>query len=104
MVEEIFGPVFTAFVYDDSALEETLDLIDSSTSFALTGAVFAEDREFLVQAAERLKMSSGNFYINDKSTGAVVGQQPFGGGLLSGKKSKTITNLSSFPYFFKINI
>jgi delta 1-pyrroline-5-carboxylate dehydrogenase len=49
-------------------------------------------------------MSSGNFYINDKSTGAVVGQQPFGGGLLSGMKSKTITNLSSFPYFFKINI
>lgn len=104
MVEEIFGPVLTAFVYDDSALEETLDLIDSSTSFALTGAVFAEDREFLVQAAERLKMSCGNFYINDKSTGAVVGQQPFGGGRLSGKKSKTISNLSSIPYFFKINI
>ena len=104
MVGEIFGPVLTAFVYDDSALEETLDLIDSSTSFALTGAVFAEDREFLVQAAERLKMSCGNFYINDKSTGAVVGQQPFGGGRLSGKKSKTISNLSSIPYFFKINI
>ncbi|EFX90041.1 hypothetical protein DAPPUDRAFT_300095 [Daphnia pulex] len=88
MVEEIFGPVLTAFVYDDSALEETLDLIDSSTSFALTGAVFAEDREFLVQAAERLKMSCGNFYINDKSTGAVVGQQPFGGGRLSGTNDK----------------
>ena len=89
MVEEIFGPVLTAFVYDDSALEETFDLIDSSTSFALTGAVFAEDREFLLQATERLKMSAGNFYINDKSTGAVVGQQPFGGGRLSGKNSES---------------
>ncbi|XP_057364725.1 delta-1-pyrroline-5-carboxylate dehydrogenase, mitochondrial-like [Daphnia carinata] len=88
MVEEIFGPVLTAFVYDDNAVEETLELVDSSTSFALTGAVFAEDREFLVQAAERLKMSAGNFYINDKSTGAVVGQQPFGGGRLSGTNDK----------------
>lgn len=84
MTEEIFGPVLTAFVYDDNALEETLELVDSTTPYALTGAVFAEDRQFLLYAAERLKMSCGNFYINDKSTGAVVGQQPFGGGRLSG--------------------
>ncbi len=84
MVEEIFGPVLTAFVYDDTALDATLELVDSSTAFALTGAVFAEDREFLLQASERLKMSAGNLYINDKSTGAVVGQQPFGGSRLSG--------------------
>lgn len=85
MVEEIFGPVLTAFVYNDNALDETLELVDSTTSFALTGAVFSEDREFLMLAADRLKMSAGNFYINDKSTGAVVGQQPFGGSRLSGK-------------------
>ncbi len=84
MSEEIFGPLLTAFVYEDSKLDETLDLVDSTTSFALTGAVFAEDRSFLIQAAERLKFSAGNFYINDKSTGAVVGQQPFGGARLSG--------------------
>lgn len=84
MAEEIFGPILTAFVYDDSALNETLELVDSTTSFALTGAVFAEDRDFLVNAADQLKMSAGNFYINDKSTGAVVGQQPFGGARLSG--------------------
>ena len=85
MTEEIFGPVLSAYVYDDDQLEETLELVDSSTAFALTGAVFAEDRQFLNYAADRLKMSAGNFYINDKSTGAVVGQQPFGGSRLSGK-------------------
>ena len=84
MSEEIFGPILTAYVYPDGKVDETLDLIDSTTSFALTGAVFADDRDFLIRAADRLKMSAGNFYINDKSTGAVVGQQPFGGGRLSG--------------------
>jgi len=88
MTEEIFGPVLSAYVYDDDQLEETLELVDSSTAFALTGAVFAEDRQFLNYAADRLKMSAGNFYINDKSTGAVVGQQPFGGSRLSGTNDK----------------
>ena len=87
MTEEIFGPVLTAYVYDDKKLDDVYSLIDSSTPFALTGAIFGEDSEFLKQAADRLKMSAGNFYINDKSTGAVVGQQPFGGSRLSGKRN-----------------
>jgi len=84
MTEEIFGPVLTAYVYPDDQIDQTLELVDSSTTYALTGAVFAEDRQFLTDAADRLKMAAGNFYINDKSTGAVVGQQPFGGSRLSG--------------------
>lgn len=88
MSEEIFGPILSAYVYDDDKLDETLEMVDTSTPFALTGAVFAEDRQFLNHAADRLKMSAGNFYINDKSTGAVVGQQPFGGGRLSGTNDK----------------
>jgi len=88
MSEEIFGPVLSTFVYDDNKLDETLELVDTSTPFALTGAVFSEDRQFLNHATDRLKMSAGNFYINDKSTGAVVGQQPFGGGRLSGTNDK----------------
>ena len=84
MTEKIFGPVLTAYVYPDDQIDQTLELVDSSTTYALTGAVFAEDRQFLTDAADRLKMAAGNFYINDKSTGAVVGQQPFGGSRLSG--------------------
>lgn len=84
MTDEIFGPVLTAFVYDDERLDETMRMVDETTPYALTGAVFAEDRAFLERAAHELKMSAGNFYINDKSTGAVVGQQPFGGSRLSG--------------------
>lgn len=84
MTEEIFGPVLTAYVYNDDQVDDTLKLVDESTSFALTGAIFGEDRQFMIEAAEKLKMSAGNFYINDKSTGAVVGQQPFGGSRLSG--------------------
>lgn len=72
MAEEIFGPVLTAYVYADDAIEETLDLVDSTTAFALTGAIFAEDRSFLVHAADRLKMAAGNLYINDKSTGRCI--------------------------------
>ena len=72
MTEEIFGPVLTAYVYEDSAIEETMDLVDSSTAFALTGALFAEDRSFLMHAADRLKMAAGNLYINDKSTGMIM--------------------------------
>jgi len=88
MTEEIFGPVLSIHVYKDSDLNKTLDLVGTSTSFALTGAIFAQDYEWQKSAAEKLKMSAGNFYINDKSTGSVVGQQPFGGSRMSGTNDK----------------
>ncbi|XP_063220433.1 delta-1-pyrroline-5-carboxylate dehydrogenase, mitochondrial [Bacillus rossius redtenbacheri] len=88
MLEEIFGPVLTVYPYKDGDVEETLKLVGSSTPYALTGAVFAEDEQFLKHAIEELKMTAGNFYINDKCTGAVVGQQPFGGGRWSGTNDK----------------
>lgn len=88
MVEEIFGPVLTIYVYPDNALKETMDLVGSSTQFALTGAVFAQDENFLKLALDEFKMTAGNFYVNDKSTGSVVGQQPFGGGRMSGTNDK----------------
>lgn len=88
MTEEIFGPVVTLFVYDDANMSETLTLVDESTPYALTGAVFAEDRQVLAQLTERLRFAAGNFYLNDKPTGAVVGQQPFGGGRASGTNDK----------------
>lgn len=76
MTEEIFGPVLSIYVYKDKDLDETMKLVGSSTQFALTGAVFAQDQSFLVRALDEFKMTAGNFYINDKSTGSVVGQQP----------------------------
>jgi 1-pyrroline-5-carboxylate dehydrogenase len=88
MCEEIFAPVLTVFVYDDSELERALDLCDSSTPYALTGAVFAQDRREIVRLTKRLRHAAGNFYVNDKPTGAVVGQQPFGGGRASGTNDK----------------
>ncbi|GJQ81922.1 hypothetical protein Trydic_g20390 [Trypoxylus dichotomus] len=88
MVEEIFGPVLTIYVYKDKDLDKTLELVGNSTAFALTGAVFAQDKDFLARATDELKMTAGNFYINDKSTGSVVGQQPFGGARLSGTNDK----------------
>jgi 1-pyrroline-5-carboxylate dehydrogenase len=88
MKEELFGPVVTAFVYDDSRYEDTLDLIDSGTSYGLTGAVFARDLRAVETAQERLRYAAGNFYVNDKPTGAVVGQQPFGGARASGTNDK----------------
>lgn len=88
MTEEIFGPVLTMYMYNDNQVDETLALVGSSTKFALTGAIFAKDRAFLQRALEELKMTAGNFYINDKSTGSVVGQQPFGGGRMSGTNDK----------------
>ena len=88
MVEEIFGPVLTVYVYDDAKLDETLTLCDESTPYALTGAVFAQDRAAAVRMAARLRHSAGNFYLNDKPTGAVVGQQPFGGARASGTNDK----------------
>ena len=88
MVEEIFGPVLTVWPYPDGALDEALDLVDTSTPYALTGAIFARDRLVIAALSDRLRDAAGNFYINDKPTGAVVGQQPFGGGRASGTNDK----------------
>jgi 1-pyrroline-5-carboxylate dehydrogenase len=88
MKEELFGPVVTAFVYDEKKYGDTLDLIDSGAPYGLTGAVFARDRGAVEEAQERLRYAAGNFYVNDKPTGAVVGQQPFGGARASGTNDK----------------
>jgi 1-pyrroline-5-carboxylate dehydrogenase len=88
MEEELFGPVLTLFVYDDEKLDETLELCDTTSPYSLTGAVFAQDRQAIEKMFTRLRHAAGNFYINDKPTGAVVGQQPFGGGRASGTNDK----------------
>lgn len=88
MCEEIFGPVLTIYVYEDSKWNEIFKLIDSTSEYALTGAVLAQDRQAIADATWALRHSAGNFYINDKPTGAVVGQQPFGGGRGSGTNDK----------------
>jgi 1-pyrroline-5-carboxylate dehydrogenase len=88
MCEEIFGPVVSLYVYPDSAWDEALELVDSTSPYALTGAVFANDRTAVRAAADRLRHAAGNFYVNDKPTGAVVGQQPFGGARASGTNDK----------------
>ena len=88
MREEIFGPVITIYVYDDNDFDKTLDLIDSSTKYALTGAVLAKDRNVIEKVTKALKNAAGNFYVNDKPTGAVVGKQPFGGARASGTNDK----------------
>jgi 1-pyrroline-5-carboxylate dehydrogenase len=86
--DELFGPIVTTYVYDEKRWDETLELIDRSTPYALTGAVFARDRAAIRQAESALVNAAGNFYINDKPTGAVVGQQPFGGARASGTNDK----------------
>ncbi|ASE62146.1 L-glutamate gamma-semialdehyde dehydrogenase [Chryseobacterium indologenes] len=88
MVEEIFGPILSVFVYEDQDWKETLKLVDSSSPYSLTGSVFSQDRYAIAEAYKALENASGNFYINDKPTGAVVGQQPFGGGRASGTNDK----------------
>ena len=88
MCEEIFGPVVSIYVYPDSDWDEALDLVDSTSPYSLTGAVFASDRRAVRSANARLRHAAGNFYVNDKPTGAVVGQQPFGGGRASGTNDK----------------
>ena len=88
MVEEIFGPVLTVYVYDDDKFEETLKLCDESSPYALTGAIFAKSEENIQTAFNALRFTAGNFYINDKPTGAVVAQQPFGGARASGTNDK----------------
>jgi 1-pyrroline-5-carboxylate dehydrogenase len=94
MCEEIFGPVVTAFVYDDNEWAETLTIIDETSPYALTGSVFATDRRAIQQAGVALRNAAGNFYINDKPTGAVVGQQPFGGARASGTNDKAGSKLN----------
>jgi 1-pyrroline-5-carboxylate dehydrogenase len=88
MREEVFGPVLTVYVYPDAKLDETLALCDTGSAYALTGAIFSEDRYEIVRMTEALTHTAGNFYINDKPTGAVVGQQPFGGGRATGTNDK----------------
>ncbi len=88
MEDEIFGPVLTVYVYDDGDLDATLELCDTTSPYALTGAIFCQDRAEIVRMASRLRHAAGNFYINDKPTGAVVGQQPFGGSRASGTNDK----------------
>ncbi len=88
MVEEIFGPVLTIFIYEDNDFEATMDVVDSTSEYALTGAIFAQDRIVIDRATKRLEHAAGNFYVNDKPTGAAVGQQPFGGARGSGTNDK----------------
>src|SRR5437868_8703801 len=88
MREEFFGPIVTLHVYPDAAWHDTLQLVDRTSPYALTGAIFARDRGAIVEATTALRNAAGNFYINDKPTGAVVGQQPFGGARASGTDDK----------------
>jgi 1-pyrroline-5-carboxylate dehydrogenase len=88
MCEEIFGPVLTIYIYEDAKFEATLELVDSTSPYALTGAIIAQDKQAVELATHKLRQSAGNFYINDKPTGAVVGQQPFGGARASGTNDK----------------
>jgi 1-pyrroline-5-carboxylate dehydrogenase len=91
---ELFGPVITIYVYDKHHFEETLDLVDSTSEYALTGAIFSKDRYAIELASEKLRNAAGNFYINDKPTGAVVSQQPFGGARSSGTNDKAGSSLN----------
>ena len=94
LCEEIFGPVVTAYVYDDATWQDTMTLVDATSPYALTGAVFAQDRRAIVEATSALRNAAGNFYVNDKPTGAVVGQQPFGGARASGTNDKAGSKLN----------
>ena len=88
MSTELFGPVMTVYVYEDDAFETTLKLVDETSEYALTGAIFSTDRYAATLATKLLENAAGNFYINDKPSGAVVGQQPFGGARASGTNDK----------------
>ena len=88
MCTELFGPVVTIYVYEDTSWKETLSLVDATSEYALTGAVFSTDRYAITEATRMLENCAGNFYINDKPSGAVVGQQPFGGARASGTNDK----------------
>jgi len=94
LCEEIFGPVMTAYVYPDKAWGDTLKIVDRTSPYALTGSVFANDRQAIREATNALRNAAGNFYINDKPTGAIVGQQPFGGARASGTNDKAGSKLN----------
>ncbi|MBX2938781.1 MAG: L-glutamate gamma-semialdehyde dehydrogenase [Ferruginibacter sp.] len=98
MCEELFGPILTMYVYDENKFEETLKLVDSTSPYALTGAVIATDRYAVELAVNKLRNAAGNFYINDKPTGAVVGQQPFGGARASGTNDKAGSALNLYRW------
>ncbi len=98
MCEELFGPVLTIYIYDENRYEETLKLVDNTSPYALTGAVLAQDRYAVELAVNKLRNSAGNFYINDKPTGAVVGQQPFGGARASGTNDKAGSQLNLYRW------
>jgi 1-pyrroline-5-carboxylate dehydrogenase len=88
MSEEFFGPIVTTYVYPEDEWEQTLELVDDTAQYGLTGAIFSQDRGAIDEAQEALRYTAGNFYVNDKPTGAVVGQQPFGGARASGTNDK----------------
>jgi 1-pyrroline-5-carboxylate dehydrogenase len=98
MCEELFGPVLTVYIYDENKYEETLKIVDQTSPYALTGAVIAQDRFAVELAVNKLRNSAGNFYINDKPTGAVVGQQPFGGARASGTNDKAGSQLNLYRW------
>lgn len=98
MCEEIFGPVLTIYVYDENKFEQTLDLVDQTSPYALTGSIIARDRQAIALATRKLQHAAGNFYINDKPTGAVVGQQPFGGARASGTNDKAGSMLNLYRW------
>lgn len=98
MCEEIFGPVLTIYVYDEDKFEETLDLVNETSSYALTGSIISSDRDAVDLATDKLRNAAGNFYINDKPTGAVVGQQPFGGARASGTNDKAGSMLNLYRW------
>jgi 1-pyrroline-5-carboxylate dehydrogenase len=98
MCEEIFGPVLTIYVYPAGNFDKALELVDSTSPYALTGAIIAQDRAAVELATDRLRHAAGNFYINDKPTGAVVGQQPFGGGRASGTNDKAGAMLNLYRW------
>jgi 1-pyrroline-5-carboxylate dehydrogenase len=98
MCEEIFGPVLTIFIYDENKFEETLALVDNTSTYALTGSVIAQDRYAIDLATDKLRHAAGNFYITDKPTGAVVGQQPFGGARASGTNDKAGSMLNLYRW------
>jgi len=104
LCEELFGPVITIHPYDDHAWRETLTLVDTTSPYALTGAIFSRDRGAVREAMSVLRQSAGNLYINDKPTGAVVGQQPFGGARGSGTNDKAGSKLNLMRWVSARNI
>ena len=98
LCDEIFGPVLTVYVYDENKFEETVELVNTTSPYALTGSIIAKDRNAIVYATEKLRYAAGNFYVNDKPTGAVVGQQPFGGARASGTNDKAGSMLNLYRW------